>query len=75
MVFEKKHIFFFFFFIRKEFSKILSFSIFSTFYFYLDTKWKQHGITVAEGNGQGKQFNQLDRPLGISIDDDQTFYC
>ena len=43
-------------------------------YFVLDTKWKQHGITVAGGNGEGNQLNQLKWPLGISIDDDQTIY-
>ncbi len=72
--FSKKNTFSSFFFIGKEFDKIFSFSIFLSFYFYLDTKWKQHGITVAGGNGQGKQFNQLDRPFAISTDDDQTLF-
>ncbi|CAF1238191.1 unnamed protein product [Adineta steineri] len=31
-------------------------------------KWKQNGITVAGGNGQGQELNQLNRPLGIFID-------
>ncbi|CAF1518910.1 unnamed protein product [Adineta steineri] len=35
-----------------------------------NTKWKQSAITVAGGNGQGNQLNQLSRPLGIYVDDD-----
>ncbi|CAF3863289.1 unnamed protein product, partial [Adineta steineri] len=31
-------------------------------------KWKQDAITVAGGNGEGQQLNQLNRPLGIYID-------
>ncbi len=31
---------------------------------------KQHGITIVGGN----KLNQLCRPTGISIDDDQTIY-
>ena len=44
------------------------------YYLYLDTKWKQHGITVAGGNGYGNQVNQLAHPYGIQIDDYKTFY-
>ncbi|CAF0971066.1 unnamed protein product [Adineta steineri] len=41
----------------------------------INTKWKQHGITIAGGNGLGNQLNQLSRPEGIYIDDDhQTIY-
>ncbi|CAF0877888.1 unnamed protein product [Adineta steineri] len=41
----------------------------------INTKWKQHGITVAGGNRRGNQLNQLSRPEGIYIDDDhQTIY-
>ncbi|CAF4223469.1 unnamed protein product, partial [Adineta steineri] len=40
-----------------------------------NTKWKQHGITIAGGNGHGHQLNQLFWPEGIYIDDDhQTIY-
>jgi sugar lactone lactonase YvrE len=41
------------------------------FFFHLDTKWKQNGITMAGGNGRR---NQLSLPYGIFIDDDQTIY-
>ncbi|CAF1200107.1 unnamed protein product [Adineta steineri] len=41
----------------------------------INTKWKQHGITIAGGNGQGNQLNQLSCPRGIYLDDDhQTIY-
>ncbi|CAF0847220.1 unnamed protein product [Adineta steineri] len=41
----------------------------------INTKWKQHGITIAGGNGRGNQLNQLDHPRGIYVDDDhQTIY-
>ena len=37
-----------------------------------DHKWKQSGITVAGGNGEGNELNQFSGILGIFIDDDQT---
>ncbi|CAF1251967.1 unnamed protein product [Adineta steineri] len=37
-------------------------------------KWKQDGITVAGGNGQGRQLNQLSRPCGISIDKKKNIF-
>ncbi|CAF1507353.1 unnamed protein product [Adineta steineri] len=41
----------------------------------INTKWKQHGITIAGGNGKGNQLNQLNSPEGIYVDDDhQTLY-
>jgi sugar lactone lactonase YvrE len=40
----------------------------------LEIKWKQHGITVAGGNGWGDALNQLHYPEDIFIDDDQTIY-
>ncbi|CAF1065697.1 unnamed protein product [Adineta steineri] len=41
----------------------------------INIKWKQHGNTIAGGNGQGNQLNQLDLPYGIYLDDDyQTIY-
>ncbi|CAF1439592.1 unnamed protein product, partial [Adineta steineri] len=41
----------------------------------INTKWKQHGITIAGGNGQGNQLNQLSSPHGIYVHDDyQTIY-
>ncbi len=37
-------------------------------------KWKQFGITIAGGNGQGSELNQLSFPYGIFIDDNQTIH-
>ncbi|CAF4696436.1 unnamed protein product [Rotaria socialis] len=34
--------------------------------------WKQNGVTIAGGNGQGGATNQLNEPLGLFVDDDQT---
>ncbi|CAF1122436.1 unnamed protein product [Adineta steineri] len=31
-------------------------------------KWKQNAITVAGGNGRGQELNQLNNPIGISVD-------
>ncbi|CAF3100283.1 unnamed protein product [Rotaria socialis] len=36
--------------------------------------WKQNGLTVAGGNGQGNRTNQLSSPWGLYVDDDQTVY-
>ncbi|CAF2714689.1 unnamed protein product [Rotaria sp. Silwood2] len=36
----------------------------------IKTKWQQYGTTIAGGNCQGKQLNQLSSPYGIYIDDD-----
>ncbi|CAF5114008.1 unnamed protein product, partial [Rotaria sp. Silwood1] len=37
-------------------------------------KWAQNGITVAGGNGNGSETNQLNWPYGLYVDDDQTIY-
>ena len=34
-------------------------------------KWQQNGFTIAGGNQQGNQLNQLSYPGGIYVDDDQ----
>ncbi|CAF4729960.1 unnamed protein product, partial [Rotaria socialis] len=34
--------------------------------------WKQNGVTIAGGHGQGNATNQLLGPHGLFIDDDQT---
>ncbi|CAF5016163.1 unnamed protein product, partial [Rotaria socialis] len=34
--------------------------------------WAQNGVTIAGGNGQGDATNQLNWPLGLFVDDDQT---
>ena len=42
---------------------------------YTDVRWKQSATTIAGGNGEGNQLDQLDCPHGICIDDtDQTIY-
>ncbi|CAF3912940.1 unnamed protein product [Adineta steineri] len=41
----------------------------------INTKWKQHGVSIAGGNGNGNQLNQLNGPQSIYVDDDhQTIY-
>jgi hypothetical protein len=40
----------------------------------INQRWKQNGTTVVGGHGQGNELNQLDRPCGLFIDDDQTIY-
>ncbi|CAF0985232.1 unnamed protein product [Adineta steineri] len=37
-------------------------------------KWKQNAITVAGGNGQGQQLNQLNFPWGIFIDEKKNIF-
>ncbi|CAF1009782.1 unnamed protein product [Adineta steineri] len=37
-------------------------------------KWKQNVITVAGGNGQGQQLNQLHGPRGIFIDENKNIF-
>ncbi|CAF3963356.1 unnamed protein product, partial [Rotaria sp. Silwood1] len=37
-------------------------------------RWQQNSITVAGGNRQGNEINQLSNPLGLYVDDDQTIY-
>ncbi|CAF3487250.1 unnamed protein product [Rotaria socialis] len=39
-----------------------------------NARWKQNGLTVAGGNGQGNGINQLSNPWGLYVDDDQTVY-
>jgi sugar lactone lactonase YvrE len=39
-----------------------------------NARWIQNGVTVAGGNGEGNGLNQLSRPVGMYIDDDQTIY-
>ncbi|CAF4208319.1 unnamed protein product, partial [Rotaria sordida] len=38
----------------------------------VDARWKQNGVTVAGGHGQGNATNQLYSPFGLFVDDDQT---
>ena len=35
-----------------------------------NVRWSQNGVTVAGGNGYGNATNQLNRPYGLDIDDD-----
>ncbi|CAM4980936.1 unnamed protein product [Rotaria socialis] len=37
-----------------------------------NAKWAQNGGTIAGGNGSGGATNQLYRPFGLFVDDDQT---
>ncbi|CAF4369374.1 unnamed protein product, partial [Adineta steineri] len=37
-------------------------------------KWKQNAITVAGGNGQGHELNQLNNPYGIFIDKNKDMF-
>ncbi|CAF1153360.1 unnamed protein product [Adineta steineri] len=37
-------------------------------------KWKQNAITVAGGNGEGQQMNQLDHPSGVFIDKNKNIF-
>ena len=39
-----------------------------------NARWKQNGITIAGGNGQGNGINQLSNPLGLYVDNDQNVY-
>ncbi|CAF3948461.1 unnamed protein product [Rotaria sp. Silwood1] len=38
----------------------------------IDAQWSLNGKTVAGGNGEGDATNQLARPYGLFVDDDQT---
>ncbi|CAF0751719.1 unnamed protein product [Adineta steineri] len=37
-------------------------------------KWKQNAVTVAGGNGEGQQLNQLHHPLGIFINEKKNIF-
>ncbi|CAF1473125.1 unnamed protein product [Adineta steineri] len=38
------------------------------------SKWKQNAITVAGGNGEGQELNQLIRPIGVFIDKNKNIF-
>ncbi|CAF3257333.1 unnamed protein product, partial [Rotaria sp. Silwood2] len=38
----------------------------------VNAEWMRNGVTVTGGHGQGKAANQLDWPLELFVDDDQT---
>ncbi|CAF3929899.1 unnamed protein product [Rotaria sp. Silwood1] len=40
----------------------------------MNARWKQNGLTVAGGKGQGNGINQLLDSCGLYVDDDQTIY-
>ncbi|CAF1406562.1 unnamed protein product, partial [Adineta steineri] len=40
----------------------------------INLKWKQNAITVAGGNGQGQQLNQLFQPQGMFIDRNKNIF-
>ncbi|CAF1124498.1 unnamed protein product [Adineta ricciae] len=39
-----------------------------------NTKWMQNGVTVAGGHGKGNGLNQLNNPISMCIDENQTIY-
>ncbi|CAF2949022.1 unnamed protein product [Rotaria sp. Silwood2] len=39
-----------------------------------NARWAQNGTTVAGGNDQGSELNQLADPFGIFVDDNQSVY-
>ncbi|CAF1276616.1 unnamed protein product [Rotaria sp. Silwood1] len=39
-----------------------------------NVKWIQNGVTLAGGNGQGSEMNQLHYAQGLCVDEDQTIY-
>jgi len=39
-----------------------------------NASWLQTGRTVAGGNGQGNEIDQLSLPMGLYVDDNQTVY-
>ncbi|CAF1440019.1 unnamed protein product [Rotaria magnacalcarata] len=41
-------------------------------YIPANAKWKQNGVTVAGGHGQGDATNQLYLPYSLFVDDNQT---
>jgi sugar lactone lactonase YvrE len=49
--------------------------IVSSSHMNINRKWKQHGITIAGGNGKGDGLNQLSGPCGLYVNDnDQSIY-
>ncbi|CAF4512990.1 unnamed protein product, partial [Rotaria sp. Silwood2] len=40
----------------------------------LSAKWTQNDVTIAGGQGAGNALNQLNKPHGVYVDDDQTVY-
>ncbi|CAF1314925.1 unnamed protein product [Adineta steineri] len=44
------------------------------FCFHHFLEWKQNGITVAGGNGEGTQSNQLNHPIGMFIDNNKNIF-
>lgn len=51
----------------------ISVVVISSHSIHQNLKWKQSASTVAGGNGEGIQLNQLSEPHGIYIDDDHRF--
>ena len=40
----------------------------------MNARWSQNGVTVAGGNGQGNQLNQLNFPTYLFVDEEQAVY-
>ncbi|CAF0856339.1 unnamed protein product [Adineta steineri] len=64
-------------FLQNFYSKKYNFQILYSFHYFPGpkfNKWKQNAITVAGGNGEGQDLNQLDSPYGIFIDEKTTIF-
>ncbi|CAF4041590.1 unnamed protein product, partial [Adineta steineri] len=64
-------------FLQNSYSKKYNFQILYSFHYFPGpkfNKWKQNAITVAGGNGEGQELNQLDSPYGIFIDKKTTIF-
>ncbi|CAF4264699.1 unnamed protein product [Rotaria sp. Silwood2] len=40
----------------------------------INATWTQNALTIAGGQGEGSSLNQLSRPFGLYVDDDQTLF-
>ena len=56
--------------IREEQTTFITKIYVNTMNFDEDTKWIQNGITIAGGNGEGDEINQLNHPTSICIDNE-----
>ncbi|CAF1226643.1 unnamed protein product [Adineta steineri] len=63
--------------LQNFYSKKYNFQTLYSFHYFLEpkfNKWKQNAITVAGGNDQGQELNQLDSPYGIFMDKKTTIF-
>jgi sugar lactone lactonase YvrE len=57
-------------FFHKKLVLYFSFCLANSFHIPPNTTWKQNGMTIAGENRKGNQLNQLSRPHGIYVDND-----